>query len=63
MVALDTYIFSDVTMKENTGSDIVKRLKITLLVKSHQEKSVNVTVITIRIKNRISANTGCKRKS
>lgn len=27
--ALDVYIFSDVTMKENTGSDIEKRLKIT----------------------------------
>ena len=25
---LDTYIFSDTTMKENTGSDIVRRLKI-----------------------------------
>ncbi len=29
MAALDTYIFSDATMKENTGSDIAKRLKIT----------------------------------
>lgn len=29
MIALDTYIFSDATMKENTGSDIEKRLKIT----------------------------------
>ncbi len=29
MIALDTYIFSDVTMKENTGRDIEKRLKIT----------------------------------
>lgn len=29
MVALDTYIFNDGAMKENTGSDIVKRLKIT----------------------------------
>ncbi len=29
MIALDTYIFSDATMKENTGSDIGKRLKIT----------------------------------
>lgn len=29
MVALDTYIFKDGTMKENTGNDIVRRLKIT----------------------------------
>lgn len=29
MIALDAYIFSDATMKENTGSDIEKRLKIT----------------------------------
>lgn len=28
MVALDTYIFNDTTMKENTGNDIVRRLKI-----------------------------------
>lgn len=28
LMALDTYIFSDATMKENTGSDIEKRLKI-----------------------------------
>lgn len=27
-MALDTYIFSDATMKEDTGSDIEKRLKI-----------------------------------
>lgn len=35
MVALDTYIFSDATMKENTGSDIVKRLKITFSDKGY----------------------------
>ena len=29
MVALDTYIFKDGTMKENTGNDIARRLKIT----------------------------------
>lgn len=29
MIALDTYIFSDTTMKERNGSDIEKRLKIT----------------------------------
>lgn len=28
MVALDTYIFNDATMKENTGNDIVRRLKV-----------------------------------
>lgn len=35
MRALDTYIFSDVTMKENTGSDIEKRLKITFRDKNY----------------------------
>ena len=35
MVALDTYIFSDTTMKENTGSDILKRLKITFSDKDY----------------------------
>lgn len=29
MVALDTYIFKDGTMKENTGNDIARKLKIT----------------------------------
>lgn len=29
MIALDTYVFSDATMRENTRSDIEKRLKIT----------------------------------
>ena len=38
MVALDTYIFSDATMKENTGSDIVKRLKITFSDKGYIRK-------------------------
>ena len=28
MVALDTYIFNDAMMKENTGNDIVRRLKV-----------------------------------
>ena len=35
MVALDTYIFSDTAMKENTGSDIEKRLKITFSDKGY----------------------------
>lgn len=35
MVALDTYIFNDKTMKENTGSDIAKRLKITFSDKAY----------------------------
>lgn len=35
MVALDTYIFCDTTMKENTGSDIAKRLKITFSDKGY----------------------------
>lgn len=35
MIALDTYIFSDVTMKENTGSDIERRLKITFSDRSY----------------------------
>lgn len=35
MIALDTYIFSDVTMRENTGSDIAKRLKITFSDKGY----------------------------
>ena len=29
MIALEAYVFSDTTMKENTGCDIEKRLKIT----------------------------------
>ncbi len=35
MVALDTYIFNDTTMKENTGNDIVRRLKIAFSDKSY----------------------------
>ena len=35
MVALDTYIFKDGTMKENTGNDIVRRLKITFSDKGY----------------------------
>ena len=35
MVALDTYIFNDTTMKENTGNDIVRRLKITFSDKGY----------------------------
>ena len=35
MVALDAYIFNDGTMKENTGSDIVRRLKITFRDKGY----------------------------
>ncbi len=35
MLALDIYIFSDVTMKENTGNDIKKRLKITFSDKGY----------------------------
>lgn len=35
MVALDTYIFSDTTMRENTGSDIAKRLKLTFSDKGY----------------------------
>ena len=27
-LALDTYIFNDITMKENTVNDIVRRLKV-----------------------------------
>ena len=35
MLALDTYIFNDTTMKENTGNDIVRRLKIAFSDKSY----------------------------
>ena len=35
MVALDTYIFNDTTIKENTGNDIVRRLKIAFSDKSY----------------------------
>ena len=35
LVALDTYIFNDTTMKENTGNDIVRRLKITFSDKGY----------------------------
>ena len=35
MVALDTYIFNDTTMKENTVNDIVRRLKIAFSDKSY----------------------------
>lgn len=35
MVALDTYIFNDTTIKENTGNDIVRRLKITFSDKGY----------------------------
>lgn len=38
MVALDTYIFKDGTMKENTGNDIVRRLKITFSDKGDIER-------------------------
>ena len=38
MVALDTYIFNDTTMKENTGNDIVRRLKITFSDKDYIHK-------------------------
>ena len=37
-VALNTYIFDDVTMKENTGSDIVRRLKITFSDKGYTSR-------------------------
>ena len=35
MVALDTYIFNDDAMKEKTGIDIEKRLKITFSDKGY----------------------------
>lgn len=35
MIALDTYIFSDGTMRENTGKDIEKRLRITFSDKAY----------------------------
>ena len=38
MIALDTYIFNDAAMKENTKSDIEKRLKITFNDKEYIRK-------------------------
>lgn len=38
MIALDTYILADITMKENSMKDIIKRLKITFSDKSYIQK-------------------------
>ena len=41
--ALNSYIFSDATMRENTGSDIERRLKITFSDKGYIER-LNISV-------------------
>ena len=38
MIALDTYIFSDITMREKNGDDIVKRLQFTFKDKGYRKR-------------------------